>query len=136
MPGAVAERAGHRDPLAHELRRAQRGVAVHFVDDLFQFAERQLPDGAVERADRLAAQGPVFRDRPENFCVIKWPNTPRVHKPYSRYVEARRQKSRPSNVQERISAQLAAEGPMPAQRPISTERQAAIKMLFLKAIQN
>src|SRR5882757_179441 len=44
-PQPVAEGAGHRDALAGEFFRAERGVAVHLADDLLHVAERELMDG-------------------------------------------------------------------------------------------
>ena len=47
-PQAVTERARHRDALARELRHAERGIAVHLLDDFFQIAERELPDRVLQ----------------------------------------------------------------------------------------
>ena len=55
-PQAVAEGARHRHLLVRDLGHAERGVAVHLVDDLLDIAERKLPDRVGEHADRLAAQ--------------------------------------------------------------------------------
>src|SRR5579885_3857571 len=55
-PGGVAERTRHRYALVLELGHAERGIAVHLVDDFLEIAERKLPDRISERADRLAAQ--------------------------------------------------------------------------------
>src|SRR5271166_701699 len=43
-PQSMAERTRHRDALVRELRGAERGIPVHFPDDLFEVTERHLPD--------------------------------------------------------------------------------------------
>ena len=52
----MAERARHRDALARELGHAERGIAVHLLDDLFQITEGELPDFVAQRAGRLAVE--------------------------------------------------------------------------------
>src|SRR6185437_4999845 len=54
-PEGVAECPRHRYALMRELGHAQRGIAVHLLDDFFEIAERELPDRVCQRADRLAA---------------------------------------------------------------------------------
>ena len=43
-PDAVAEGGRHRNTLVREFRCPERGIAVHFVDNFFQIAKRDLPD--------------------------------------------------------------------------------------------
>src|SRR5450830_728118 len=55
-PQAVAKSACHRNALVRQLRYPERGIPIHFLDDLFQIAERELPDRILQGADRLGAQ--------------------------------------------------------------------------------
>src|SRR5208283_4110170 len=55
-PQSMAERTRHRDALVRELRGAERGIPVHFPDDLFEVTERHLPDRVAQRADLPAAE--------------------------------------------------------------------------------
>ena len=55
-PQAVAERAGHRHALVGELGHAERGIAVHLLDDFLEIAERELPHRILQGAERLAAE--------------------------------------------------------------------------------
>src|SRR4029077_13286403 len=55
-PEAMSERGSHRHALAGELGYAERGIAVHLLDDLFQIAEGELPDRVLQCAERLAVQ--------------------------------------------------------------------------------
>ena len=52
----MPERAYHRDALTRELRHSERGISVHLFDDFFQITKWELPDGVLQRADRLVAQ--------------------------------------------------------------------------------
>src|SRR5262249_53064552 len=50
-PDAVPECAPHRYPPAGKLAYAERGIAVHLVNYLFQVAKRKLPDGVLQPSE-------------------------------------------------------------------------------------
>src|SRR5262249_18915447 len=55
-PCAMPERAPHRGSLSCKLSHAERGVAVHLVDKLFEIAKRKLPDRGLQSSERPLRQ--------------------------------------------------------------------------------
>src|SRR6476620_840803 len=51
-PGTMAECRRHRHSFAGQFWCAERGVAVHLVDDFFQVAEGKLPDSVAQGSGR------------------------------------------------------------------------------------